>query len=103
MAVVPFRVSAAAAVLAQLEEAVALAGRQGRRAEALAAARALDRGLTWYADELGESRYRLPVFGELRVAIIGPLGVVFAVHAGRREVNVGRFRLLGVRRRPGSG
>src|SRR5262245_29478215 len=99
MAVAPFSVLIASGVLEQLEEAIVLAGRQGRRDEAVAAGRAINNRLRWLADEFGESRYPLKLMGELRVAIIGPLGVIFSVHAERHEVNVGRFRLIGLRHR----
>lgn len=93
-----YRVMIAGAVREQLQDVLANASARGQRADAQDAARKILAGLTWLADELGESRYPLNVFGELRVVVIGPGGAVFAVHAGRREVNVGRFRLLGVRR-----
>lgn len=70
---------------------------RGQRDEALGAVRKIFEGLTWLADEFGESRYQLNVMGELRVAVIGPVGVVFAVDRAKLAVQVGRFRLLGVR------
>ena len=57
MAVIPFRISIATGILEQLNAAIALAGRQGRRTEAIAAARAIHDGLRWIADDFGESRY----------------------------------------------
>lgn len=83
----------------QLRAAVLAASQRGQRDEALRAARKLLEGLTWLADELGESRFPLKVMGELRVAVIGPLGAVFAVDRERLTVHVGRFVLLGVRQR----
>lgn len=93
-----YRVMMPPAVREQLRDVLIHAAARGQQAEAQDAAQKILAGLTWLADELGESRYPLNVFGELRVVVIGPIGAVFAVHTGRREVNVGRFRLLGVRR-----
>jgi hypothetical protein len=36
--------------------------------------------------------------GELRVVVIGPVGAVFSVDRAQLLVQIGRFRLLGVRR-----
>jgi hypothetical protein len=93
-----FRVHISPAVGEQLLDALRRARARGQGPEAVAAARKIDEGLTWFADELGESRYPLKVFGELRVVVIGPLGAVFAVDRGKLEVQVGRIRLLGVGR-----
>jgi hypothetical protein len=95
-----FRVSVAPAILDQLRDAVLRAEQHGLRAEALAAARVILEGLQWFADELGESRYPLKVFGELRCVTILPLTAWFSVHAERHEVHVGRYRF--VRPRAGS-
>ncbi|AMV29758.1 hypothetical protein VT84_35525 [Gemmata sp. SH-PL17] len=97
-----FRVLLSEAVKDQLRDVVARAAARGQRTEALAAARKILDGLTWIADEFGESRGALKVMGELRVAIIGPIGVVFAVDRAKWEVHIGRFRLMGARRFPGS-
>ena len=93
-----FRVHIAPAVGEQLLDALRRAHARGRGAEAIAAARTIEQGLTWFADELGESRYPLKVLGELRVVVVGPIGAVFAVDRNKLEVQVGRFRLLGVHR-----
>jgi hypothetical protein len=82
----------------QIRAVVARASVRSQKDEALHAARKIFEGLTWLADELGESRYRMKVMGELRVVVIGPIGAVFAVNRSKLEVNVGRFRLLGLRR-----
>lgn len=83
----------------QLRAAITAAAQRGQRDEAVRAARKIFEGLTWLADELGESRFRLKVMGEMRVVVIGPLGAVFAVDRERLTVHVGRFVLLGVRPR----
>ena len=90
-----FQVHLSGAVKEQLRDVVARAGARGQREEALRAVHKILEGLTWLADELGESRYPLKVLGELRVVVIGPVGAVFAVDRARLEVQVGRFRLLG--------
>lgn len=94
-----FRVHTAPAVLEQLRSVILRAASRGRGAEAMQAARKIDEGMRWLADELGESRYPLAVFGELRVVVIGPIGAVFAVNTRRLEVHVGRFVLMGPDRR----
>jgi hypothetical protein len=86
-----------------LTAALQAATAAGRRAEAVAAALAIERGLIWYADGFGESRGRLKVLGELRFAAILPLTVWFVVDVGRREVHVSRYRFVPRGRRPGSG
>lgn len=93
-----YRVLLAPAVEEQLREVIRRAAARGQATDALWASGKILEGLRWLADELGESRYRLRVLGELRVVVIGPVGALFAVHRGHMEVNVGRFRLLGVRR-----
>jgi hypothetical protein len=93
-----FRVLLSEDVKEQLRAAIALANTRGQKNEALRAVRAIAEGLKWFADELGESRFPLRLMGELRVVVIGPIGAVFAVNRTKLEVNVGRFRLLGVRR-----
>jgi hypothetical protein len=93
-----FEVHLSEAVKEQLRDVVARAAIRGQRGEALLAVRKIFEGLTWLADELGESRFPLNVMGELRVVVIGPVGAVFAVRRDRLDVQVGRFRLLGVRR-----
>ena len=94
-----FRYFMSVAVKEQVREVLRRAAARGQHAEAVAAFAKIQEGLTWLADELGESRFPLNVMGELRVVVIGPVGAVFAVDRGRREANIGRFRLLGVRRR----
>ena len=94
-----FRIHIAPEVLAQLRAAIQTAAAHGRRADAVHAALKIEDGLRWLADELGESRYPLKRFGELRVVLIGPIGAVYAVHRGRMEVNVGRLVLMGATRR----
>ena len=91
-----YRVHLSEAVREQLRDVVARAVARGQRDEALIAVRKMFEGLTWLADELGESRYQLNVMGELRVVVIGPIGAVFAVDRVKLTVQVGRFRLLGV-------
>jgi hypothetical protein len=82
----------------QLRAALRQADAEGRGEEARAAARAVESGLRWFADELGESRQPVGLLGEKRFIEIHPLTAVFAVHLGRRDVHVSRFGL--VRRRP---
>jgi hypothetical protein len=82
----------------QLRTVIARASDYGQKDEALHATRKIFEGLTWLADELGESRSPLKVLGELRVVVIGPVGAVFSVNRARHEVIVGRFRLLGLHR-----
>ena len=93
-----FRVEIPPAVGEQLLDAFRRATARGQESEAIAAAAKIEEGLIWLADELGESRFPLHVLGELRVVVIGPIGAVFAVNRARLEVNVGRFRLLGLHR-----
>jgi hypothetical protein len=93
-----FQVLLSEDVKEQLRAVVAHANTRGQKGEALRAARKVFEGLRWFADELGESRYPLNVLGELRVVVIGPIGAVFAVNRARLEVQVGRFRLLGLHR-----
>lgn len=81
-----------------LQDVIHRATARGQATDALWAARKIFQGLRWLADELGESRYPLNVMGELRVVVIGPVGCIFAVDRNRMLVQVGRFRLLGVRR-----
>ena len=64
----------------------------GCKAEALAAARVIERGLLWYADGFGESRQQLQLLGQLRCAVVLPLTVWFAVDVARWEVQVSRYR-----------
>ena len=78
--------------------AIRVAALAGRRADALAAARVIERGLLWYADGFGESRQPLQVLGQLRWACVPPLAVWFAVDVAKWEVQVGRYRF--VPRRP---
>ena len=93
-----YRVLLSGAVKEQLRAVVARASARGQKDAALHAIGKIFEGLTWLADEMGESRYPLSVLGELRVVIIGPVGFVFAVNRDRLEVQVGRVRLLGVTR-----
>lgn len=81
--------------------AVLAAAQIGRRAEALAAARTIERGLLWFADGFGEARQQLQVLGQLRCAIVLPLTVWFAVDVAKWEVQVGRYRFAGRRPRGG--
>ena len=98
MGPVPFRVfhsgHARELFTAVLQQATAA----GRRSEAIAAARVIERGLVWFADGFGESRLPLKLMGELRCATILPITVFFAVDTGRRTVQVSRYQY--VRRRP---
>ena len=82
----------------EFREVIRRASTRGQATEALWASAKLLEGLRWLADELGESRFPLRMLGDLRVAVIGPVGVVFAVDRAKMVVHVGRFRLLGVRR-----
>jgi hypothetical protein len=66
----------------------------GYRADAVAAARVIERGLLWYADGFGESRRPLRVLGQLRCAVVLPLVVWFAADVVRWEVQVGRYRFV---------
>lgn len=95
---VRFRVSIPPAIGEQLLDVLRRARLRGQGDEAIAATAKIEEGLIWLADELGESRYPLKVMGELRVVVIGPVGAVFAVDRAQLQVNIGRFRLLGVRR-----
>lgn len=52
----------------------------------------MERGLLWYPDGFGESRQPLQLLGELRVAVVLPIVVWFAVDVVRWEVQVGRYR-----------
>lgn len=98
MAVVPFRVSHSGEAREQFAAALVRARGDGRRAVAVAAARVIERGLLWLADEFGESRQPLRVLGQARCGIELPLTVYFVVDAGRRLVFVNRYRY--VPRRP---
>lgn len=93
-----FQVYLSETVKEQLRDVVSRANARGQREEALRAVRKIAEGLTWLADEFGESRHLLKVMGELRVAVVGPIGVVFAVDRAKLTVQVGRFRLLGTHR-----
>lgn len=92
-----FRVHLSPAIREQILDVLSRARARGQGPEAIAAATKIEKGLLWYADELGESRYRLNVMGELRVVAIGPIGGVFAVDREKLSVEIGRFRLLGIR------
>jgi hypothetical protein len=72
----------------------------GRGPEAIAAARAIERGLIWFADGLGESRGEPGLIGQVRWVGILPLTAWFAVDLGRRVVYVNRFRYVPRRPRP---
>lgn len=100
MSLVPFRVlhsqHARETLLAALQPAAAA----GRRAEAIVAAQVIDQGLKWYANGFGESRRPLHLLGELRCAIVLPITIWFAVHVGRWEVQVSRYRFDPRRPRP---
>lgn len=71
---------------------------RGQEQEVIRAAAKIEEGLIWFADELGESRFPLKMMGELRVVVIGPLGAVYSVSRTKREVYLGRVRLLGLHR-----
>lgn len=58
----PFRVHVSGAVKEQMRDVVARAAARGQKAEALDGLRKLVSGLTWLADELGESRGPLKVW-----------------------------------------
>jgi hypothetical protein len=90
----PFRILHSANARNQFIAAITEATLDDRRAEAIAAARAIERGLLWYADGFGESRQQLRLLGELRWAAILPLTVWFAVHVARWEVQVSRYRYV---------
>jgi hypothetical protein len=77
-----------------LTAALQAASAVGRGAEARTAARAIERGLLWYADGFGESRQQLRLLGELRWACVLPLSVWFAVDVVRWEVQVSRYRFV---------
>ena len=74
--------------------AIRAATLDGRRAEAVAAARVFERGMLWFADGLGESRQPLQILGQLRCATVLPLTVWFAVDVTRWEVQVSRYRYV---------
>jgi hypothetical protein len=90
----PFRIYHSANARTQFISAIAAATTAGRRAEAIAAAKTIERGLLWYADGFGEFRQQLHLFGELRWAAVLPLTVWFAVHTERWEVQVSRYRYV---------
>jgi hypothetical protein len=98
----PFRVFHSERARELLVAAIRAATAVGRRAEAIAAARAIERALQWYADGFGEFRQRLNLMGELRWAAVLPLTVWFAVDVVRWEVNVTRYRFVGRPRLPRS-
>ena len=87
-----FRVELSGSAKQQLVAAVREARGDGRGVEAEAAARAIERGLIWYADELGESRGAAGLVGQIRWAGVLPLTAWFAVDFGRRVVFVNPFR-----------
>lgn len=91
MAPVPFRVFHSGYARELFASVLRLATADGRLGEAIAAARVIEKGLLWLADEFGESRQPLHLLGELRCATVLPITVFFAVHTGRREVQVGRY------------
>ena len=93
-----FRYFMSAAVKQQLRDVFRQAAARGQQAEAVAAFAKIEEGLTWLADEAGESRFPLNVMGELCVITIGPIGALYAVDRDKWEVYIGRFRLMGVRR-----
>ena len=66
----------------------------GLRAEAIRAAQAIERGLLWCPEDLGEFRGTLRLLGELRWVAILPVSAWFAVHRERRQVWVSRFRFV---------
>jgi hypothetical protein len=90
----PFRIFHSANARSQFIAAITTATLAGRRAEAIAAARVIERGLLWYADGFGESRQQLRLFGELRWATVLPISVWFAVNVVRWEVQVSRYRYI---------
>lgn len=94
----PFQVSYSGESNDQFRAAVAEATRAGLRAEAIRAARAIEQGLNWLADELGEFRRPLNVLGELRWVAVLPLTAWFVVDRARRAVWVVRFRFVPPRR-----
>jgi hypothetical protein len=94
----PFTIHHSAYARDSLYAAISAATQTGRRADAVAAARVIERGLLWFADGFGESRQPLQVLGQLRCAVVLPLTIWFAVDIARWEVHVGRYRFAG--RRP---
>ena len=99
----PFRVFHSVRARELFTSAMQAAIAAGRQAEALAAARAIERALLWYADGFGESRQRLNLMGELRWAAVLPLSVWFAVDVVRWEVQVSRYRFIDRPLRSGQG
>ena len=100
MGPVPFRLLHSQHAVEQLASALQQATAAGRRVEAVAAVRVIERGLRWLADEFGESRQSLRLMGELRCATVLPITVYFAVDSGRKEVQVSRYRFVPRRPRP---
>ena len=90
----PFRIFHSSNARTQFAAAITAATLDGKRMEAISAARAIEKGLLWYADEFGESRQQLQLLGELRWAAILPLSIWFAVHVGSLEVQVSRYRYI---------
>jgi hypothetical protein len=90
----PFRILHSANARSQFVAAITAATVVGRRAEAIEAARIIEQGLFWYADGFGESRQKLHLLGELRLATVLPLAVWFAVQIERWEVHVSRYRYV---------
>jgi len=88
---IPFQILMSGSVREQVVEAIQVATLAGLRTEALAAARVIERGLTWYADGLGESRGNLHDLGTHRWAKIGLLCIWYAVHVGRREAQISQI------------
>jgi hypothetical protein len=95
----PYRIHAAAVVSERLRQLLDQLAASGQESEAREAAQTILHGLTWLAEEFGESRFPVGRLGELRFARVGPLSVWFAVHQERREVHISRFGLAGPRRR----
>jgi hypothetical protein len=78
----------------QLINIVSRASERGQGKETEHARDKIMEGLTWLADELGERKGSVGTMGELRVFIIRPIEVVYAVDRANLVVRVGRFRLL---------
>lgn len=100
MGPIPFQVHHSQHAAELLVDAVRRAGSVGLRAEAIHAAHVIQSGLKWYAGELGESRGRLLILGELRWVGVYPLTAIFCVDHARREVWVNRYKFAPRRRRP---
>jgi hypothetical protein len=94
----PFRVVFSATSAQGIRELQRRASRQGRGEEFLAAVRQVADRLRDDPTDFGEPLYRLPALRlRVRCAVIGPLGVHFAVHEEQPVVFISSVKLLSKR------